>query len=98
MNLAAQQILPWSPVIIRMESLHFPMNYCKQQKMKNGYRIKILSYVKLLIDINIVARIMFSFRKKRNQSLKCLRLLNYIYSVLDKSYCCYLAEPLKRCL
>lgn len=70
MNLAAQQILPWLPVIIHMESLHFPMNYCKPQRMKNGYWIKILSYIKLLIDINIVARIMFNFRKKINQSLK----------------------------
>lgn len=64
MNPAAQQTLSWPPVIIRMESLHFPMNYCKQQKMKNGYWIKILSYVKLLIDINIISRIMFNFRKK----------------------------------
>lgn len=70
MNLAAQQILPWLPVIIHMESLRFPMNYCKPQRMKNGYWIKILSYIKLLIDINIVARIMFNFRKKINQSLK----------------------------
>lgn len=70
MNLAAQQTLPWLPVIIHTESLHFPKNYCKQQKMKNGYWIKILSCVKLLIDINIVARPMFNFRKKRNQSLK----------------------------
>lgn len=61
MNLAAQQVLPWPPVIIRMESLPFPVNYCKQQKMKNGYWIKILSYVKLLTDLNIIARIMFNF-------------------------------------
>lgn len=70
MNLAAQQILPWPPVIIHMESLHLPVNYCKQQKMINGYWIKILSYVKLLIDVNTVARTMLNFRKKRNQCLK----------------------------